>query len=69
VTPSLIYRWRRDLRAEAGFAQVIVATNDMPLAAPGPPIEIEFAGSVRVRVPTSTPPALAAAIVEALARR
>jgi hypothetical protein len=29
VTPSLIYRWRRDLRTTAnGFAQVLVAAGD-----------------------------------------
>ncbi len=69
VTPSLIYRWRRDLRAEAGFAQVVVAGSEIPTTSSEPPVEIEFAGSIRVRVPASIPPALAAAIVEALARR
>jgi hypothetical protein len=32
-------------------------------------IEIEFAGNARVRIPASVSPALAAAVVEALARR
>ena len=32
-------------------------------------IEIDFAGNARVRIPASVSPALAAAIVEALARR
>jgi transposase len=72
VTPSLIYRWRRDLRAAAnGFAQVLVAPAGDGLAAPPPmpAIEIELAGNARVRIPASMPPALAAAVVEALARR
>ena len=72
VTPSLIYRWRRDLRAAAnGFAQVLVAPIGDGVAAPRrmPAIEIELAGNTRVRIPASVSPALAAAVVEALARR
>lgn len=72
VTSSLIYRWRRDLRAASnGFARVLMApTGDGIIAPPPmPAIEIEFAGSVRARIPASVSPALAAAVVEALARR
>ena len=71
VTPSLIYRWRRDLRAAAnGFAQVLVAPAGDGVAAPAvPAIDIELPGIARVRIPASVPPALAAAVVEALARR
>jgi transposase len=71
VTPSLIYRWRRDLRAAAaGFARVLVApSSDAVAAPPAPAIEIEFSGAARVRIPPSVPPALAAAVVAALARR
>ena len=72
VTASLIYRWRRDLRAAAnGFAQVLVAPAGDGLAAPPPmpAIEVEFAGHARVRIPASVSPALAAAVVEALVRR
>ena len=72
VTPSLIYRWRRDLRAAAnGFAQVLVAPAGDGIAAPPPipAIEVEFAANTRVRIPASVSPALAAAVVEALARR
>jgi transposase len=72
VTPSLIYRWRRDLRAAAnGFAQVLVAPAGDGVTAPPPmpAIEIELAGNARIRIPASVPPALAAAVVEALARR
>ena len=71
VTSSLIYRWRRDLRAAAnGFAQVLVAPAGDGLAAPPmPAIEVEFAGHARVRIPASVSPALAAAVVEALVRR
>ena len=72
VTASLIYRWRRDLRAAAdGFARVVVAPAGDGITAPPsiPAIEIEFPGDARVRIPASVSPALAAAIVEALARR
>ena len=71
VTASLIYRWRRDLRAAAnGFAQVLVAPAGDGVAVPAvPAIEIEFVGSACVRIPASVSPALAAAVVEVLARR
>jgi transposase len=71
VTSSLIYRWRRDLRAAAnGFARVLVApAGDGSAPHPIPAIELEFAGNTRVRIPASVSPALAAAVVEALARR
>ncbi len=71
VTPSLIYRWRRDLRAAAnGFARVLVApAGDGVAVPPVPAIEIEFAGNARMRIPASVSPALAAAVVAALARR
>jgi transposase len=71
VTPSLIYRWRRDHRAAAnGFAQVLVApAGDGVAILPEPAIEIEFAGNARMRIPASVSPALAAAVVEALGRR
>ena len=71
VTPSLIYRWRRDLRATANsFAQVLVApAGDGAAILPVAVIEIEFGGNAQVRIPASVSPALAAAVVEALVRR
>jgi transposase len=69
VTASLIYRWRRDLRAAAnGFARVVVAPAGDGITA-APAIEIEFPGDARVRIPASVSPALAAAVVAALAQR
>ena len=55
VTPSLIYRWRRDLRAAAnGFARVLVApAGDGVAVPPVPAIEIEFVGNARMRIPAS----------------
>jgi transposase len=59
VTPSLIYRWRRDLRATANsFAQVLVApAGDGAAILPVAVIEIEFAGNAQVRIPASVSPA------------
>ena len=72
ATSSLIYRWRRDLLAAAnGFAQVVLAPTGDSVTAPPPmpAIGIELAGNTCVRIPASVSPALAAAVVEALARR
>ncbi len=70
VATSLIYKWRRALRArKTGFAEVVVVP-DHPVAAtaPAPPamVELEIAGKVRMRIPLTTSPTLAAAIVKAL---
>ena len=71
VSASLLYRWRRDFRAASnGFAEVVVATAGSNSSdRTGAAIEIEFPGTARVRIPPSTPPALAVAVVKALARR
>lgn len=70
VTPSLIYRWRRDLQAVAnGFARVLVAPGGDGAVAATPVIELELPGGVSARIPGSISPQLAAAVVEALARR
>lgn len=71
VSASLLYRWRRDFHAAAGgFAEVVVAK---PASNGSDPtrtaIEIEFPCNARVRIPLSTPSALAAAVVKALSRR
>ncbi|TIM04506.1 transposase [Mesorhizobium sp.] len=71
VATSLIYKWRRAVRArETGFAEVVVAPDETvavsrPAAFPAV-IELEIAGKVRLRIPLSTPPTLAAAMVKAL---
>ena len=71
VATSLIYKWRRALRArDVGFAEVVVV-SDEPVSASAPPataamIELEVAGKVRLRIPPGTPATLAAAIVKAL---
>jgi transposase len=73
VSSGQIYRWRQELRAAAGFAQVLIAPAESaaPNGAPPcaePAIEVEV-GKARVRIPGSVPAALAAAVVKALARR
>lgn len=71
VATSLIYKWRRTMRArETGFAEVVVVPDE-PVAASvpaAPPavIELEIAGKMRLRIPLNTPPTLAAAMVKAL---
>jgi transposase len=76
ICPGQIYRWRKELRATTdGFARVLIAPNTAPPAADGraccsgPAIEVEFGGVACLRIPPSTPPGLAAAVVQALARR
>ena len=78
ICPGQIYRWRQELRAAAnGFARVLIApaVSVPPRAGDGaagrcsePPIEIEFAGVVCLRIPPSAPPELAAAVIRALQR-
>ena len=71
VATSLIYKWRRALRArETGFAAVVVVPDE-PVAASvpaAPPavIELEVAGKGRLRMPPASPATLAAAMVKAL---
>jgi transposase len=73
IRPGQIYRWRQELRSGAGFAAVVVTADADcgPGLAPrnGEAMEIEFGGMARLRIPPSTPPGLAAAVVQALARR
>lgn len=70
VSASLLYRWRRDFRAATeGFAEVVVVPPASGgIADPATAIEIEFPGRARIRIPPSTPPALAVAVIKALSR-
>src|SRR5258708_11705304 len=63
VTASLIYRWRRDLRAAAnGFAQVLVAPAGDGVAVPAGPAGVgEILGSGPGKVPASGAPAVVGA--------
>jgi transposase len=71
VYPGQLYRWRQELRsAGAGFAAVVVTADAecRPGIAPRTEeaIEIEFGGVACLRLPPSTPPALAVAVIRAL---
>jgi transposase len=77
VHPSLIYRWRQELRALPGFAEgpgfaEVIVTPEPPDGTPARAeavIEVDVAERARVRIPVSAPPDLAAAVIAALARR
>ncbi len=75
VNSGQIYRWRDELRGGTiidgppGFARVMVAGETPSAAAlPVPVIEVSVGGGTQVRIPTSAPPELAAAVVGALRR-
>ena len=73
ISAGQIYRWRQELRGAAGFAQVLIAPAESAAAngvapCPEPVIEVEV-GKARVRIPSSIPAALAAAVIKALSRR
>jgi transposase len=75
ISSGQIYRWRQELRTTpvSGFTPVLIATespvtNTEDGCRGAPVIELEFTGKVRVRIPVSVPPELAAAVVKALSR-
>lgn len=77
IHPNRLYRWRQELRPLlSGFSEVVVA-GDFPApvsaAATDPRetamIEIVLADRTSVRLPSTTSPALAAAVIDALVRR
>src|ERR1700688_3289177 len=73
ISAGQIYRWRQELRGTAEFAQVLIAPAESAAAngvapCPEPAIEVEV-GKARVRIPGSIPAALAAAGIQAVARR
>jgi len=71
IYPGQLYRWRQELQGVgAGFAEVVLTPPRHSIApCTGPAIEIEFGGVASLRIPLSTPPKLASAVVTALARR
>ena len=72
VATSLIYKWRRQILAEHKpcFAEVVVAPAEAEaMPATIAMVEIAIAGKVRVRIPATTPPALATAVLKALIAR
>ena len=75
VRAGQIYRWRQELRGGggAGFAAVVLTADadcgPSVAARSGEAIEIRLSGVACLRIPPSTPPGLAAAVVQALVRR
>lgn len=71
VNSGQIYRWRRELWSEArGFAEVVVTLSASPPSGSSEAaIEVTFGGEIRVRIPSSIPPDLAAAVMAAMVRR
>jgi transposase len=69
ICAGQIYRWRREIRVDSGFAPVLIASAGDGAGCPVPPIELEFAGKARLRIPASIPAGLAAAVVKALSGR
>src|SRR3974390_3166832 len=61
VCAGQIYRWRQELgHASSGFSQVVIAAmaaggSDRAALDPAPAIEVEFAGTARLRIPALTP--------------
>ena len=77
ICPGQIYRWRKELQAAvSGFARVLIAPNGSMVLRAGdgsaccsePAIEVKFGGVACLRIPSSTPPELAAAVMRALRR-
>jgi transposase-like protein len=71
VCASQIYRWRRECRGDRpGFTEmVVVGTGPVDQRSDVSAVEIAFADRVQVRIPATTSPDLAAAIVKALSGR
>ena len=71
ISSGQIYRWRQELRATpvSGFTPVLIATESPATNTEDGCLELEFTGKVRIRIPASVPPELAAAVVKALSRR
>jgi|ERR1019366_2996772 transposase len=69
IHSSIIYRWRRKLRAaQPEFSRVIVAQDSAGSDIHADAIEVAI-GTTRIRIPALTRPDLAAAVVHALVRR
>lgn len=85
ITRSMLFAWRKKFRAEAGFPEVarapsfvpvtvtpdpvgLVGTSPAAVTAPGM-IEISFTQAPQMRITGGVDPALASALVAALAAR
>jgi len=76
IHPNQLYRWRQDLGlTSSGFSEVVVTGGFAPpvsaVAADqtgAEVIEVVIADRAQLRLPVSTSPALAAAVIDALVR-
>jgi transposase len=68
---AMIYKWRRELRrAETGFAQVMVKTDDVTAPSSGQSIiEVALSNGTQLRIPSTVPAELAASVIKALVQR
>jgi transposase len=71
IPRSSLYKWRQELRTEqTGFAEMVVAPRSgEPRDRGDAAIEVAIGDNAHVRIPPSTPPDLAAAVVKAMVRR
>jgi transposase len=70
ISNGQIYRWRQKLRqSAAGFAEVVVVPGTaVATDRSGAMIEVAIGHKAQIRIPASTPPDLAAAVMKALVR-
>ena len=73
VCTSLIYKWRREVRAQtiAGFMPVMLserAAEEPPQRSVEPAIVVEFSGGARVNISAQAPAALVSLTLKALTR-
>lgn len=69
IVTYMIYRWRQELSAETtGFAEMIVSPGSGSRDQHGSAIEVRVGNGAHARIPSTTPPDLAAAIVKAMVR-
>ena len=85
INPNMLFAWRKEFRAELGFAQEPEGRSFAAVAIAGPDtspatnvvlparsetrIEIAFSGGARMTVTGAADPALVMAVTKALARR
>ena len=70
VCAGQIYRWRREIGAAVpGFAEVMMVPAATVAVPGGEAIELRLADGAQLRIPASTAPDLAAAVIRAVAGR
>jgi transposase len=70
VHNGVIYKWRRELqRADSGFRQVVVKTDEAAVCRGQDVIEVALSNGTQLRIPSTIPSDLAASVVKALVRQ